>query len=162
MGVAELDPGWQKVSEVLLSSSFCVELCRVSAQTNEGIHTTKPKEYRKSLIVSLDVRKALLPTNTEKWIAITSTSQQWEISVGNDNDTYTPITPWWRRLWCHLIFLHHALDDVSGGCDDGDTSDGDVISTCSSSIMRRTLHPRSGRQLVKCTFAILHHRFGQV
>ena len=46
MGVAELDPGWQKVSEFLLSSSFCVELCRVSAQTNEGIHTTKPKEYR--------------------------------------------------------------------------------------------------------------------
>ena len=59
------------------------------------------------------------------------------------------------------IFVNHAPDDASGGCDDGDTSDGDVISTCLSSIMRRTLHPRSGRQLVKCTFAILHNRFGQ-
>ena len=96
MGVAELDPGWQKVSEFLLSSSFCVELCRVSAQTNEGIHTTTPKEYRESLIVSPDVRKALLPTNVDKWIfnsiAITFASQQWEISVDNDNDAYTPNT----------------------------------------------------------------------
>ena len=60
------------------------------------------------------------------------------------------------------IFVNHAPDDTSGGCDDGDTSDGDVISTCLSSIMRRTLHPRSGRQVVKCTFVVLHHRFGQV
>ena len=60
------------------------------------------------------------------------------------------------------IFVNHAPDDDSGGCDDGDTSDGDVISTCLSSIMRRTLHPRSGRQLVKmyiCSLAASFYYF---